>query len=33
MSDFMNTVWILMMIQIFIPVPYRTPVAPGKGER
>ena len=33
MSDFMNTIWILIMFQVFIPMPYRTPVSPGKGER
>ena len=33
MSDFLNNFWILIMIQIFIPMPYRTPVSPDKGER
>jgi hypothetical protein len=33
MSDFLNIFWSLTMIQIFIPMPYRTPVSPGKGER
>jgi len=33
MGDFMNIVWILIMIQIFIEMPFQTPVSPGKGER